>query len=260
MNRAMMVSLFGLLCLGAAQTALAQTDPWLVLVSGNDVITYDGSAVTCEQSNSSVSCSTFGTVKASNDGSGDLVLTATNFNGWDIKQNTGTTGAPDCTTDGFCTDQTQIDVDGGSATANLTSYFGAAGFASGVAAVVDTTADSDNGTGFTSTGYYLQPKTALTNVGYSTGMAPTLTSWSEIGGATGAMSFPVGDGGPQSTSSALETSEGFDLTNVMVFNDGTTESITDTITAVPEPASFILVGGVLLAIATGLRRKLLKTV
>lgn len=253
MKRAMLGCLLTLVGLGAARTVQAQTDPWLVLASGSDVITDDNGIVTCFNGTTTEtgvgncnSAFSWGVSTAGSSGS-NIILTATTFDGWNITQNTGNTQAPSCTP--WCDDQTQIDVTGGSS--NLVSYFGAASFAN-VPGVQDTQAVSINTGGFTSTGYYTQPSKALTNLGYSDGAVPDLSSWTAIGGST--MTFASGSITPQSTGSVLGSGS-FALTNMMDFTAGGDYSVTDTITAVPEPASLILLGSTLLGASIIVRKK-----
>lgn len=261
MNRAILACALALFSLGAARTALAQSDPYLVLVSGSDVITWNGNNLSCSTDGGvtvTAGCTTatettWGiSTSGTNTATGTYVLTASDFDGWVLTGNTGQTLSPNCTAAG-CMSQNEIDITGG--TSNLTAYFGSAAF-DHQDAVVDTQEVSNASETFTSEGLYNSSGMSLMNLGYANGTPPDLSGWSAIG-STMTLNTCTGLGcvtDGQATSSALPGGK-FALTDELTFTAGGDYAVTDTITAVPEPASLILLGSALLGASIIVRRK-----
>ena len=238
-----------LLSFGAARAAFAQTDPWLVLVSGSDVITWDGVTLTCTGG----SCASFGVTDSVSNGGLNLTLIATSFNGWNVTADSGGSNAPGCSPD--CMSQTSLNTNNTGGGSALQAFFGSSGFDHEVA-LLNIVAPTLNAGGFSNTGYDISSSLGLTSLGYSAGAAPNLAAWTSIGGT---LTFPSGNLTPQTSHSGLLAAGSFAATSYLDFTggNGSQYSVTDTIyAAVPEPASLLLLGGCLLVVGRKLAARL----
>jgi len=131
MKRILMAGAVVLLSLGATRVALATTALELVTGTGanTDIIYYDGTTATCSNNDGvgTVACSTFGTFSATSTAT-KLVVSASNFGGWNVESDSGDSKAPSCDTSQVCEDQNQLDVLNNKSTGALQAYFGSSGF------------------------------------------------------------------------------------------------------------------------------------
>jgi len=239
---------------------MAFADPDIELVAGSDIIFYDGTTLSC-YNGSVVACSTFGATATRTNSVGVITetVTASSFNGWNITSDNGQSFSPPCSVTQICLDQTNTNVTNAGASSVLESFFAASGFTPRGPLLLTEALTAANGTA-TTKGYAYGPNGTL---GLSATAAPTLPapfgtlSLTGFGICPGA-ACPVAAAGPVSgtpPASPYNQALEFDFTAGAV---GGEYSATETISAsaaVPEPASVVLLGGVLLAVAAGLRRR-----
>jgi len=252
MKRILMAGAVVLLGLGATGAALA--DNAVELVSGNDIIYWDGATLTLTCSViggasttgiGSAQCNAFGvntpTAGPSDGGVTDAIV-ASSFNGWNVSDS-GTSYSPDCI-GGTCEDQITLSAtNSGGAGGPVAAYFAADGFN------IDPTS-----LGFTAAG------TEKNNLGTATANAYAYTGALGLSGTAAPVGLPT----PFDTIT-LATGEGFQadgpltapgstLATEFYLTTGSTPgeySVTETITgtqAVPESST----AGVLLAMLLGI--------
>jgi len=246
------------LSLGAGRIALA--DPDLELVSGSDVIFYDGTTVSCTENLGTVfqtttsgvastNCAAFGAVAVSNDGTGGESLSFHTFNAWKV-QVSAYSNSPNCS--GIegpgCISNDSIDATTAGST-TLDAYFGGTGFNPEPAYIVTESSSSTTGTA-TAAGYQ---ESGLT--GFSATSKPTLSgqigSTLSLSNCTPCSSGPTG--GLSNGDNALVTF------NTFAGAAGDSYAVTTTISAVPEPTSMILFGSALLAVTGFAKKKLFRS-
>ena len=239
-----------LLGLGATGAALA--DNAVELVSGNDIIYFDGTTSTLTCSISGVTagaCATLGvgtpTSTPAFGGGVTDAITASNFNGWNVTDS-GTSYAPSCNVSGTCEDQNNLSGQGG--TAALQAYFATSGFTTNPALGFMASGTSpDTGT-VTATAYAYQPSGTL---GLSGTSAPV-----GLGTPFSTLLLPGGEGLLSGTGTA--PGNPYNLATAFSVPAGTTGSevnLTETITtSVPESSSVSVLLAMLLGIAFVVRR------
>jgi hypothetical protein len=236
----------GLLAFGTARTALADSE--MELVSGSDVMYWNGSALVCSPG----PCSDFGATASSLTvaGTTQVSIQATDFNGWILNTATGDSYSPSCSATNVCISQNDINTIA-SGNASLQAYFGATGFTPSGALLLTESSTDLSGTA-TATGYaYTGP------LGLSTS-APSLSGAFSGGSLSLTGNGVVASGaGPSATATP---SSPYDITAAFNLTPGQgSYNVTETISSVPEPTSAILFGGVLLFSATAIRKRLRKT-
>jgi hypothetical protein len=255
MKRFMVACAAVLLSFAATRTALA--NPELELVTGGDIIFYNGSTLTCFNG-AIVSCTGAGSFNATVTtstvaGITTVTVSASAFNGWDVSSDTGTSASPPCSSTGVCLDQNQVNIQSTSTGASpLQAYFADSGFTPAEGLTFTESATELNGTA-TASGYAYLPNGTL---GLSGSAAPTLPAPSFPTLALTGTGLVTKDAGP--VTSASPTTQPYNLATEFNFTVGAVGggySVTETIAAVPEPASVVLFGGALLVIATTVRRK-----
>jgi hypothetical protein len=228
--------------LGLGATGAALADNAVELVSGNDIIYWDGatSTLTCTITGvggststgiGSTVCNTFGVnTPTATPAAGAVTdaIAASTFNGWNISDS-GTSYAPDCT-GGTCEDQIALTaVNSGGALGPVAAYFAASAFA------VDPTS-----LGFTAAG------TEKNTLGTATAMAYAYNGALGLSGTAA----PVGLPGPFDTITLAKgegfqsdgplTAAGSTLAAEFLLTTGSTPgeySVTETITGTPVPES-----------------------
>jgi hypothetical protein len=218
-------------------TALATASQDLEIVAGTDIILYAGGTATCTSGGSVVLCSTFGEGTLGNS------LDATSFDGWNVSV-TATSNSPNCSglAGPGCLSTDNIDtVDVSSADA-LDVYFGDTSFSPELGLQVTETGSGVTGTagamGYAFTG----------PLGFSSTAAPTLSG--KIGTSLSLTAPGIVTTGGTPTSGPLSLA----IEDTFANGAGHTYDVDTTITAVPEPASMVLFGSMLLAI-TGIAKK-----
>lgn len=247
-----------LLGVGLVTTAFAA--PQLELVSGNNVILWDGTTLSCWDGTTLTTtngtalgetgvCATFGATGSlsSVPGQSQETVKANSFNGWSLTSGTGNSYAPNCSVTGDCLGQNFATT----ATAGVDSldiYFGDSTFAPiGQSLIMTESATQLAGTA-TSTGYAF-----VGALGFAQKTAPTLSGafgpLSLTG--TGAVALSTGPVGTPEPSTAP-----YNIVGQLDFTPGAgSYNVTQDIAAVPEPAGVVLFGGVVLAVSTSLRRR-----
>jgi len=249
------VCVLGLLGFAAAQMALA--DPEMELVSGSDVILWDGTTLSC-YNGSFVACTVFGATEttASGGGATQVTIKAGNFNGWILNTSTGDSYSPTCSGTGVCEDQNDVNTLA-SGNANLETFFGDTGFAPvGAAGLMLTESASDLAGTTASPGTATATAYAYTGaLGFSSTGAPSLPgAWGPLSltghGAVALSAGPVNTTAPTAP---------YDLTAEFTLTPGPgSYNVTETIATVPEPTNAILLGSLLLLGATAVRKRLRK--
>jgi len=238
-----------LLSLGATRPALATSA--MELVTGTDVIYWDGSTLGCYSGGSSVACSTFG---ASGGGSGNsLNVSASTFGGWDVTTNSANAYPPSCSSIGTCESQTELNAVDSSASGNLSAYFASAGFTDQGALTLNESGSQSDGTA-SAMEYAYTGALGIPN----TGAAPSLSG--QIGSTisetnTGNGAFSAGP-----TSGLPPVSTPYNITGEISFTPGTPGggyTMTETIsTAVPETSSASVFLVMLLGMAFVVRKRI----
>jgi len=239
-----------LLGLGANSAALA--DPSIELVSGSDIVYYDGTnPAVCSINGgaTSSSCSTdFGTVIVNNT-FGNLTVDVASFNGWTSIEDSAQAYTPSCP-GGTCESQNNLDTTNTSAGNDLLSYFGASGFtAPGPLTLVES-------------GTLLAGTSSAMAYGYTGALglqgsaAPTLSgqigSTLSVTGNGGGLYSAGPTGGPAPATPYNLTSE-FDFTATHNGHYNMTETVS---TAVPESSSVSVFLMMLLGMAFLVRKRI----
>jgi len=265
MKRILIANAVVLLSLGATRPALATTA--MELVSGTDIIYYDGSATgpVCSTdsgaTSSAATCSTFGATGMSSNGGKTLnVMTSLSFNGWTVSGDTGESLSPSCDSVQKCEDQNQVNVVN-SGTATLDAYFASSGFSTAGPLFFGESSTALDGTGTaTAKAYAYQPTVLFPPLGLSASAVPSLpglfstlslTGTPGPGGQNKNAFSPVGAPAPGSP---------YNLASQFDFTPGTTNagySVTETIytsTSVSESSSVGVFLVMLLGIAFVVRK------
>jgi hypothetical protein len=212
----------------------------LELVSGGDTLfVTDQGAITCTGG----TCASFGASGDNNPLVGAVAISATDFNGWLVTLSSGSSNSPGCPAIGLgpgCLNDTNINAQTTGA-GTLSVYFGDSGFATETGFNVAFSSPLQTGAMATQTAYAY------------TGALSLLTPSGQIGSVLSSPAPGVAalaTAGPGLTGPFnLELQTVFTTTGPGAFNAN------GNITAVPEPATVLLFGTVLLICATIWKRK-----
>jgi hypothetical protein len=251
MRRILIAAAVVLSSLGATRPALA--DPAIELVSGNDIVYYDGTSLgavcSTDGGATSTSCATdFGAVGVSNF-AGELTVQVLNFNGWTNISDSAEAYTPSCSSSGTCESQNQLNTTNTAAPDALLSYFGASGFTTQGAITLNESGTLLAGTASAMAYAYTG------DLGLSGAAVPNLSG--QIGSTLSVAGSGNGtySAGPTSGPAPATT---YNLASEFSFTPGTVQgnyNMTETIsTAVPESSSVSVLLVMLLGIALVVRR------
>lgn len=248
--RRMLMAAVVLLSFAAGRTAFA--DPSLELVSGSgateDIIYWDGTnPVTCSHGGVATSCAAWGVGTLGSAAGGSETLAATSFHGWNVSQTSGGSNSPNCS--GVhgpdCINEDNINAVTLGATDALEAFFGASGFNAVAALTVTESGSAAVGTA-TAQGFAYAG-----GLGFGQLAAPTVSG--QIGSTLSVTNCSPCSAGP---TGGVAPASPFNLAIEDTFAGaaGDSYNVDTTIAAVPEPASMLLFGSVLLAV-TGIAKK-----
>jgi hypothetical protein len=246
-----------LFTVGLGSTAFATTD--LELVSGGDIIYYDGTTLDCNNGGTitvglgSASCVALGVTAAVQLQPQALVVSATSFNGWDVSESSDYSNTPACTgvNGPGCINQDNVNASTSGA-GTLSAYFASTGFtpAGATGLMVANASVLQTGT--------LQTQTAYANSGVvdplsDVNFTPTpggVCGVSLSSGIPGVVATPTSCAAPGAPFS-------LELGIVMTTSAGVDSgfNVTGNIAAVPEPAAVVLFGIVVAFCAASFRRR-----